>query len=502
MFKWLKKIMISIINTIKSLFVGDKEVQKITIGDAAVVYESGDSYIITGFRLSYSEGTRLYASGSNYAELLGTRQIYRNGTLIGSDEIALTPQVGSSSFLYTEGTKIKAPSRGTTVGSIRSDWVSGTYDLGNGQTYTTDASAKVEQQANYQTAGPGGINLFTVEEFDVEGNCEIGEETITINEAGLSNMQYEVEGYGGWSYTSGASQSHGRTITWIVEGVDSSDNTVNWISVDTTNKQVSISSWGNGSVGSSRSAYIKAYDQAFPDQVWAKIPVLQEISSWTLTFNPSGTTKSYSIGTSDTSFSISVLPKKNGTLITSSMLEQLTASVSGSTIGNVTPTNKTLSSSSATLWFSCSANTVQSTRTATITISLGDKSIVATVTQDKYVPMPSFFNQAIQAEGNSDWWIGTVNYNGTSKGIYIYCENEITEQVTVSIALSWKGEKSGTTYNCEETGIENTIQPHSSFTIGGSSRPGYWLVSEDAGETIDSSFTITEFDDTGALYIY
>ncbi len=495
--------MISIINAIKSLFVGSREVKRVTLGNT-VVYESGDTYVFTGFRLSYSEGTNLYASGSNYAELLGTRQIYRNGTVIGTDEVALTPQIGSSSFLYAEGTKIKAPSRGTTVGSIRSDWVSGTYDLGNGQTYTTDASAKVEQQANYQTAVPGGINLFTVEGFYVEGNCEIGEETITVNEAGLLNRHYEVEGYGGWSYTSGASNSYGRNITWVVEGVDSSDNIVNWISVDTANEYVSINSWGSGSVGSSRSAYIKVYDQAFSNQVWAKIPVLQEISSWTLTFNPSGTTKSYSIGASDTSFSISVLPKKNGTLITSSMLDQLTASVSySSTIGNVTLTNKTLGYSSATLRFSCSANTVQSTKTATITISLGDKSIVATVTQDKYVPMPSFFNQAIQADHNSKWWIGTVNYNGTSKGIYIYCEDEITEETRVSIALSWKGEKFGTTYDCEEQGIENTIQPHSSFNIGGSSKPGYWLVSADAGETIDSSFTITEFDeDTGMLYIF
>ena len=495
MFKWLKKVMISIINAIKSLFVGNKPVQSISIGDTQVYPNGVVSYAMAGSpTLEYSSGSMIPASGNGYARIVGTLVTYVDNVEQGRSTVEFTPSLitsGVGDVWSVSGTHIQAANRSSVTGSSRSATFSASYTLDsfhyNGGNFT------VTQQGNSKSAYPGYISLFTVADAYVEGDDpnNTGTTTLTLDENSIT-CQYTVSGTGGWIYTSGYISQASRTPQWEVVGVKDNDLPLSWITAtpDTSDYQsgdITFSSLSSGS----RSGYIKVCDSACPE-VYLRIPVTQAVNSNTLTFYSGGTV---SLSSDSTSFSINVVPKNGGVLISNT--SELSVQIVSSTIGNLSIGTKTLYSNYVRVSFSCSANTsTTSNKTATIRFSYGGKSITATVTQEKYHPIPSFFSQAVQADNDSSWWIGTPNINGTSKGIFMYCENSITEDTEVEINIDWIGTKGGTTYNCEEEGNLQIIPQRSEQNVGGYSKTGYWLISKDGTAynlEIDSTFTITDF---------
>lgn len=512
MFKFIRKIMISIINAIKSLFVGDKEVISVSIGDTQVypiddglwpTVPSGERWRIEALNLQYSSGTKLDAAGSNYAEIVATVYKYRdNMTTVYEMTTMSCPLETDTSWIELRNgdTRAYGENRGTQnptstgaerTGTLRAIGPTSSGYLVNvqfGQNFT------VTQQTNSRSVYPGTLNLFTVGGVDAEYGDpnNTSSQTLSLFEDSQT-LFYTISGVGGWIYASGAISQATRSPEWVVSGVDSNNNSLTWISSshesgDYTNGTVTIDQLPSGT----RSGYIKAYDPQC-SEVYLRIPITQSINSRTLAFyRGSGTV---AIDSDSTSFNIDVVPKDGGTLISNT--NELGVQILSSTIGNLSIGTKTLYSNYVRVSFSCDANiSTTSNKTATIVFSYGGKSITATVTQEKYHPIPSFFSQAVQADNNPSWWIGTPNINGTSKGIFMYCENSITEDTEVEINIDWIGTKGGTTYNCEEEGNLQIIPQTSEQNVGGYSKTGYWLISKDGtayDQEIDTTFTITDF---------
>ena len=165
MFKWLKKVMISIINAVKSIFVGDRPVQSISIGDTQVYPNGVVSYAMAGApTLEYSSGSMIPASGEGYARIVGTLITYVDNVEQGRSTVEFTPTLltsGVGDIWSVSGTHIEAVSRGTETGSARSATFSASYSLDsfhyNGGNFT------VTQQANSISSYPGAITSFRVE---------------------------------------------------------------------------------------------------------------------------------------------------------------------------------------------------------------------------------------------------------------------------------------------------------------------------------------------------
>ena len=515
MFKFIRKIMISIINAIKSLFVGDKQVQSVSIGDTQIYPNGVITYALDGTPwIEYSSGQGyITASGDDYARVVGTLVTYTDGVESGRSTVEYSVSLlsGDSSIWSVSGKHIFAASRGRTTGESRSATFKATYS-DNGLNYTYGPTILITQQGNFRYASPGSINMFTVDEYYVEDTGETGDTTIQVYEDGAS-FSYTISGTGGWRYTSGAISIASRTPEWEVLGVDSSDQQVTWISSthssgDYENGTVTIDSIP-GTTPITRTGYIKVVDPLCPNDVYARIPISQSFNSYSLVFY-SYESSSKSISATDTAFSFRVVPKYDGTLISITDTDQLSVQVSySSTIEGIQVSSKTVVSGSGyvSVNFTCSQNSSTTSRkTASINFSYGGKTITATVTQEKYHPIPSFFMEAVQASNDDTWWIGTVNTNGVAKGIFIYSENEVLEDTDVSITLEWSAKKNNSTVSrdYEEMGTVNTISAHESYSIGGYSRNGYWLISEDPAvnqEVNDRYWTITDFGENAELYI-
>ena len=514
MFKFIRKIMISIINAIRSLFVGDKEVQTVTIGNT-VVYTNQPSGVITYALdgtpwIEYSSGQGyITASGSDYARVVGTLITYTDGVESGRSTVEYSVSLlsGDSSIWSVSGKHIFAAYRGTTTGESRSATFKATYS-DNGLNYTYGPTILITQQGNFRYAAPGSINMFTVDEYYVEDTGETGDTTIQVYENGAS-FSYTVSGTGAWRYTSGAISLASRVPEWEVLGVDSSNQQVSWVSStpssgDYESGTVTIDSIP-GTTPITRTGYIKVVDPTCPNDVYARIPISQSFNAYSLTFHSSDTTSKTILG-SDTYFSFRVVPKYNGTLISNADLDQLSVQVSSSsTIEGIQVSSKTVVSGSGyvSVSFTCSQNSSSTSRkTASINFSYGGKTITATVTQEKYHPIPSFYMEAVPAINDESWWIGTINKNGVAKGIFIYSENQPSEDMDVVISLEWSGKKTGAVQDYEEQGITNVIARTDSVGINGVVRCGYWLVSDDAGGlSITDAWTITDFGDNAELYI-
>ena len=507
MFKWLKKVMISIINAIKSLFVGDKQVQSVSIGDTQIYPNGVITYALDGTPwIEYSSGQEyITASGDDYARVVGTLVTYTDGVESGRSTVEYSVSLlsGDSSIWSVSGKHIFAAYRGTTTGESRSATFKATYS-DNGLNYTYGPTILITQQANFRYASPGSINMFTVGEYYVEDTGETGDTTIQVYEDGAS-FSYTIYGTGAWRYTSGAISLASRTPEWEVLGVDSSNQQVSWVSSthsseDYESGTVTIDSI-HVTTPITRTGYIKVVDPTCSDDVYARIPITQSFNAYSLTFAESS---SKTILGSETYFSFRVVPKYNGTLI--SDVDQLSVQVSSSsTIEGIQVSSKTVVSSGGyvSVSFTCSQNSSSTSRkTASINFNYGGRTITATVTQEKHHPIPSFFMEAVPAINDESWWIGTINKNGVAKGIFIYSENQPSDDIDVNISLDWSGKKTGAVQDYEEQGITNTIAKTDTVGIDGVSRCGYWLVSNDAGGvSITDAWTITDFGDNAELYI-
>lgn len=420
--------MISILNAIKSVFVGNKEVQTISVGDA-IVYQSGTYRISGTFTVRYSSGTKLLASGANYVELIATRETLRNGQVISTDEVVLTPVIGSSSFLYKEGNKIKAPSRGTTPGAERSDNVTATYDLGDGQTYDPQLSVQIVQQQNYNSIDHSEIT--SVKYFGQSSPLRITEYN-TSSDFTISCTEKVGTYYYNW--TSGESST--ASITSWGANTDSPS----WVTIESNTCNVTLAPY-SGTSGGSRTAVINVFPSSDATNQYA-YTIVQGVDYYLVFASGSSSTKT--ISSTATSGSIQVVSKHDGSAYA------VTASRTGTwlTLGTITNSGATY-----TIPFTCSANS-SSERTSTITISQsGGLSLTCTVTQEQANTALDGVTVATQGQvETANWVIGTIAETDGKKSLVIVRKSdwEYSSQsgsVTYS-GLIWSGNASpGESYN-------------------------------------------------------
>ncbi len=439
--------MISIINAIKSLFVGSREVQKVTIGDTTVyIKEEPVEPVYNTIRLiryvavQYSSGNKLTASGSNYAEIIGTVDVYsenqeEGGRVLESTEtIVIAPDSADSSWLsWDSDKKLYAESRGGTAGDERSAYVE--WSLPNGYNFyedymTSPGRVSVSQEANtILTTGPGAITDFRINGQNTVIPIENTEQTLYIS---------SISGYRNITYTSGYSTTVSIPSSGFIYTVSGGTG---WVTINYNGSIAQSISIAANNTGSSREAVIVVKDGNYTS-VQSSIRIQQGVS-WELTL-PSG---SINISYSATSFSFNVVSTNNGEAypITSSMISY------GSNRSNISLTGITSVSGSVgtyKLTFSCSANNDTSNKTSTITITRPDHTesprTINVIQAANVSALEGIDNQHI-ADNNSHWVLGTVTtgrtehfgvngINAANTGIIIACDSPITLDKTITIS--------------------------------------------------------------------
>lgn len=446
MFKWLKKVMISIINAIKSLFVGDKEAQKVTIGDTTVytkeepvepVYNT--IRLIRHVAVWYSSGNKLTASGSNYAEIRGTVDVYIENiteggrTLDHTETVTLIPTATNASWMSINGTRLVASNRGDTTGDERTayvDWIIPSGYALNEDYMTSAERVAVAQEANaIMSTGAGAIT-----DFRLNGQNTI----ISIDDTAQTLYISSIAGYRNVSYTSGYTTTISIPNTGYVYTVSGGTG---WVTINYNGSIAQSISIAANNTGSSREAVIVVKDGNYTS-VQSSIRIQQGVS-WELTL-PSG---SIDVSYSATSFSFDVVSTNNGAAypITSTMISY------GSNRSNISLSGITSVSGSVgtyRLTFSCSANNDTSNKTSTITITRPDHiespRTISVIQEANVSVLEGIDNQHI-ADNNSHWVLGTVTNGRTehfgvngipadNTGIIIACDSPIALDRTITIS--------------------------------------------------------------------
>ena len=353
--------MISILNAIRSIFVGNKEVQSISVGNT-VVYEAQNSYSISSPHVVYSEGSALYASGQNEARLIGTLVTTYLGNVINTSEIVIDPSSISGSGFYITGTRIKANNRGTTTGSQRTAQVTGTYDFGNGQPIFQETFTITQEENLSGLYKDSYVTIFELNGHEDGDTIELtaASQTLTVSSAELVR-RYE--------YSSGsADPSH--TLEYILNQTSgfwdacelvNVDN-ASWINIGTSSASgtVTIDAYtGN----SDRSARISFRDKLFDGETTSNAPVItirQVVASYVLEVSNQTIPATYY------DFQIPITSKNQGTVYT-----DLTVTISNSTFVNLQYYPEDLeynNNGTVRLPFACAYNSTSTARTATITV--------------------------------------------------------------------------------------------------------------------------------------
>ena len=403
--------MISILNAIRSVFVGNKEVKSISVG-STVVYEAGNTYTLTSPHIVYSESTSLYASGNNYATIVGTLNIWRLGSLQDQYEVTLVPNIVSGSFLSIyQNIKIKGSNRGTTGGSERTGTVSGTYTFDNGETYQTGNLSVVQEENRADVYAGSSVTLFEL------GGCEDGE-TMEIGSGVQSINVNAAELVRHWEYTSG-SPDHDDTYAlgdsgfWDIAELVNVDN-VDWLHIGTSSSvgTVTVDAYtGN----SSRTGRISFRDQILNGSSTSYMPVItitQVVADYVLTVT------NQTIPATNYEFTIPIVSKRQGSVYT-----DLTVTISNSTFVNLQYDSSELGySSSGTVYlpFTCAYNLTATARTATITVrqnGSGGYQKSFTLTQSA---LSSVFDGISVKAASGNWVIGEITSLATGyKGFLV-----------------------------------------------------------------------------------
>lgn len=223
---------------------GDIEVNEITFGDSVIheiwfgdtqVWPVGNiTYTVTDARLVYSSGVMIFASGSNYAQILATVRTYRNNVLINEQTNYALPveAVSASSSIWTvSGNIITAVNRGTVEGSSRSATFKGTWNNIDTSTFT------VTQGSNYSNIHSEFDSITIVENIDDEA---VPIDTYYVPHAGKNNIDdiYLQLNYLDTSvYTSGATLPAGSSSEFNPDEPAIPDtyeipSGVSWLTVD------------------------------------------------------------------------------------------------------------------------------------------------------------------------------------------------------------------------------------------------------------------------------
>lgn len=211
------------IKSAEDIYLGTQEVLEVWLAGVKVWPTAPVApvitYSLTNASVVYSNGlTYVYASGSGYAYITATYNVFENGVLTTSTTVTcnqLSLGTGSNSTSwYTSGNNICAYSRGTTVGNMGGVTVTASYNNGT-ETILLDSTLIVYQQANEATYIEGwsssSISLSS-DKFTSASPCSpLGSGTSGV--ATITYYGYIMSRAGYYTYTSGAGGYPAYTYT-------------------------------------------------------------------------------------------------------------------------------------------------------------------------------------------------------------------------------------------------------------------------------------------------
>ena len=454
MFKWLKKVMISIINAIKTLFVGDRPVHSVSIGGTQVYPYSGaddptqwntgyDGNIrkIKSINIAYfpnmnsssdSTITMIGAEGSNngsakVACIYAMYDLYDYTGLQKKEEnqwmyCPIDPNT-LPSWLHMNGYFLYADSRGSVQGDVRTAQIScpslpsfsphpDKYQLTSGVSLTVTVS----QQANQRVYNGSEVTEFEIDEY-VDGD------TITFEGDTQRLTVTAASGIRRYSWTSGAdaddetfnmSQTSNFWQNWELVNVDSAS----WVHFGSGSeaKSIDIDSYTGNTY---REARISFRDYHWPN-LTDNIPVIklkQTALEWEL-FASNATVE----GTV-TQPTITITSKHYGSVYTN-----LTVTVVSSDIPNLQYSGCSGSSNGqVTLNFTCGTNSGSSNKTASIRIYQNEGGNTRTITLTQKPFSAAFDGIDVKAQtADGQWVLGEITETGTNKVGYILAKNTTT----------------------------------------------------------------------------
>ena len=529
MFKFIRKIMISIINAIKSLFVGDRPVQSVSIGDHQVypvgdylwpTVPSGERWRIEALNLQYSSGSKLDAAGSNYAEIVATVYKYRDNmtTVYEMTTISCPLETDTSWIELRNGdTRAYGENRGTQnptstgaerTGTIRAIGPTSSGYLVHvqfGQNFTVTQAANSIiivgteiNRVNLYCSSPVISKTFEPDDTDF---------TLAVSDGAISGMSYYIGGYTIKNYASGSYYGNDSNVSWTVDAVTGQYNSYcSWITI-TPNSNVSNNTIGtinissySGSPGDSRTASLRIYSGSAPTSGSGTmiITIQQIVSAYAFTGPSSVGQQPRYAGT----FTITYTASNNGQALTTSELNSISLSYPSNGIG-CTYVSRRVSGTSVYFTFQCPINPSESVRTSRITATFAGKSVTTTVTQAAGISI-SGVKVATYSLSGSDFVLGTVSRStGESLGILIASKTAIDSNKTARFMIDWKYSGSSETYNEGDSGpVVVAIPSGSHVRVGTNTFYGKWIVSEALeGLSIDESYTGVEITDVNMFVV-
>ncbi len=433
MFKWLKKVMISIINAIKSLFVGNKPVQSVTIGDTQVYPNGIVTYQMSGSpTLEYSSGQNyILASGDGYARIVGTLITLVDGVEQSRETVEFSPTLltsGVDNIWSVSNKHIFAADREDVTGDVRSASFQAMYSNSEGFTYN-GGMFTVNQQANSSSTSAGAITDFKLNGQNTIISVDDQAQTLYVNNnlAGYRNVTYTSEFPGRVSIPS-------TSFNFTISGGEG------WTTLNNNGVNTTIVLTANNS-GSTREAVVTVKDGSYPS-AQASIRIKQAVP-WVLSV-PGQVYIAYDA----TSFSFNVTSTNNGVAapINSSMVSVVTNN------SNLSLTGIEAVSGSTGVYkisFSCSVNTdTSNTKTSEVRITRSDHTEsprIVSIVQAANSSAFEYINSQHVSSNNPHWILGTVTTGRTehygvngqnvdNTGIIIACDSPITSDKTIRIS--------------------------------------------------------------------
>lgn len=530
MFKWLKKIMISIINAVKSIFVGDREVQSVSLGDTEVyslgedlwpTVPSNELWRIGILNVHYSSGSKLDAAGSNYVEILATVYKYLSGSSSPYETVTMPcPLETDTSWLdlrnsnraYGEnrGTQNPSTSEGAertgTIRAIRP--VSSRYQVtGQASDSQFGQNYSVTQAANSLLTTGYEINrvIFYVPTSGFSKTFEPDDSDLTfeLTDAAYSNISYSVDGYKTQVYASGS--PYGNTssgIEWTVDAVNEGTSTsCSWITVTSSSDNtgtIDVSDF-SGSAGDTRQASLRIYYYSPTNSASMTVTVKQTVSAYVFTGPSTSNITNYT-----ETFTISYTATNNGQPLTTQELNSISYTFPSNGIG-CNYVSRRVYNNSAILTFSCHQNFSESTKTTRIVATFAGKSVTTTVTQaagySVYLVNGVSLNKGNQARKVV---LGTAYMSsGQSLGIILASPDPIDVNMTAQVQVDWSYSGGGPYEGCSEAPTTITIPQGSYVNVGTSTVYGVWFKEPELNNAeINTSYTNVEIDQVGTFVVY
>lgn len=486
MFKWLKKVMISIINAIKSLFVGNKQVISVTIGNTQVYPNYGgddptqwpsgfDGKVrkIKSIEVAYFSDssaqtsdpsiTAIGAIGSNngnarFCCLYAVYDLYAAYTnnLLEEDQWMYCPVDQSTlpDWLHVNGYRIYADRREATPSSQRTANIS-CVELPSPINSSTPATFQLK--SGVSISGKTVTQLGNVPTLDYSEITSIKyygtSSPLRITDYNTSNDLTVIctEKSGTYHYTLSTGDSYTAPISsW---GANSNQS---WATIESGTCNVTLAPY-TGSAGGTRTVTISVFPTS--DATNRYEYTITQGREYYLVF-ASGSSSTKTISCSTTYGTIQVVSNHNGSAYSVSA----TSSDSWLTIGTISNNGSTY-----TIPFSCSANSNSTDRSSTITITQsGGLSLTCTLTQEKN--NTALDGVTIANSGQTEtanWVIGTIQETGGKKSLVIVRKSDWQysgQSGSVSYSgLMWSGNASpGESYN--NLYIANSSRVTSSYT--------------------------------------